>query len=111
MNGKLFHGAKDYSLTFPAVVPTRSHWSITVYNSAKQLHCQKDRIHSANSFRINQVRPDRTITIMFSASCEGKPYCTETPKDGWYAISRIYEPEQSVIDGTWMFPQIKELER
>lgn len=91
----------DYELTVKDV-PVKGFWSISLYNAKG--YFQKNAL---NAYSLNNLtaksNPDGSYTIRFGGCGEGVENCLPI-MDGWNYAVRMYEPEQSIQDGTWTFP-------
>ena len=91
----------EYELTVKDV-PVKGFWSISLYN-AKGYFQQND----LNAYSLNNLtaRPnsDGSYTIRFGGCTATTENCLPI-MDGWNYAVRMYEPSQSIIDGSWKFP-------
>lgn len=84
-------------------VPVDGFWSISVYNAKGFFEKNDLGLYSLNNLT---ARPDAdgAITIQFGGDPEAAPnHLPITP--GWNYTVRLYRPRQSVIDGSWKFPE------
>ncbi|MDO3385814.1 DUF1214 domain-containing protein [Gilvimarinus sp. SDUM040013] len=88
-------------------VPVRAFWSVSLYNSEGYFQENAKNAYSYNS--VNAVKnSDGSITIHFGGCDDGRVNCLPI-MDGWNYGVRLYEPEQSVLDGSYVFPTIEKL--
>jgi len=97
---KMNDGKTPYVLTVKEV-PVDGFWSISLYNG-KGYYVQ----NQYNAYSINNVTgkkaEDGSITIHFGGDPDQSNYLPIM--DGWNYVIRLYQPQQSIIDGTWKFP-------
>lgn len=94
----------EYSLTAKDV-PVRAFWSVSLYN--KEGYFQKNPQNAYNFNNVNAKKNgDGSVTINFGGCSDGRVNCLPI-MDGWNYGVRLYEPEQSVLDGKYVFPSIK----
>lgn len=83
-------------------VPVDGFWSISLYNSKGYYEKNPYDAYSLNNVTA-QKSADGSIGIQFGG-CDGKiPNCLPIMK-GWNYTVRLYRPRESVLDGTWKFP-------
>ncbi len=110
-------GAKSYTLHFAPgqAPPADAFWSVTVYDAAGQLVQNSEKRYSVSSSRPEELvyRPDGSIDIVLSRRDPQDPGVNwlPTPRGGFSAYLRIYVPEQSALDLSWLPPGIKILSR
>ncbi|MEE4378850.1 MAG: DUF1214 domain-containing protein [Candidatus Competibacteraceae bacterium] len=97
-----------YSLTAKDV-PVRAFWSVSLYNDKG--YFQKNPQNAYNFNSVNATKnADGSITIHFGGCDDGRVNCLPI-MDGWNYGVRLYEPAQSVLDGKYVFPSIKAVEK
>jgi hypothetical protein len=105
-DGAPLDGDKAYKLKLPPNVPAKLFWSLTLYETenASGLATESRRFPSLGS-RDNPVKNgDGTIDLFIrSKAPEGKEanWLATAPGRGFFAILRLYGPEQSAIDYSW----------
>jgi len=94
-------GKTNYALTVKDV-PVDGFASITVYNSKGFMEKNDLGINSLNNLT---ATPDEGggATVYFGGCSDGRKNCIPIT-DGWNYIVRLYQPKQSVLDGSWTFP-------
>ncbi|MDW9759212.1 DUF1254 domain-containing protein [Sinorhizobium meliloti] len=83
-------------------VPVDGFWSISLYNANGYYEKNPYGAYSLNNVTAEKSE-DGSIDVQFGG-CDGKvPNCLPTMK-GWNYTVRLYRPRESVLDGTWKFP-------
>jgi hypothetical protein len=91
----------EYELTVKDV-PVKGFWSISLYNEQGYFQENPLKAYSLNNLTA-KPNSDGSVTIRFGGCGDGVENCLPI-MDGWNYAVRIYEPEQSIQDGTWTFP-------
>lgn len=94
---------KPYEVTLKNV-PVRAFWSITVYDADGYI-AKNDLGHYSFNSVTSKKNPDGSATIHFGGCDDGRVNCIPITK-GWNYAVRLYEPEQTILDGAWTFPAI-----
>jgi len=81
-------------------VPINAFWSVIVYDSDGYI-INNAKTNSLNNYSAKQ-NGDGSYTINFTND-ESKINFINIV-NGWNYVVRMYEPKQSIIDGTWKFP-------
>ena len=99
-------GIKPYILTAKDV-PVDGFWSVTIYNTKGFM--EKNGL-DAYSFNNVTAKPndDGSITIHFGGDSSQVNYLPIT--EGWNYIVRLYQPHKEIIDGSWTFPDPKQVQ-
>jgi hypothetical protein len=84
-------------------VPVDGFWSISVYNAGGFFQKNKYGSYSLNNLTA-KPDDDGSFTVQFGGSSAKAPNWLFTPP-GWNYVVRMYKPRQSVLDGTWQFPE------
>ncbi|RJG42673.1 DUF1214 domain-containing protein [Motilimonas pumila] len=86
-------------------VPVDAFWSITVYNQEGFLEANELGRNSYNNVTA-AANEDGSITLNFGGCDDGRVNCIPIT-EGWNYNIRAYQPQQSILDGSWTFPDIK----
>jgi len=99
-------GETPYTLTVEDV-PVDGFWSVSVYNSGKYFE-----ENEYNAYSINNVTAERdddgSVTIHFGGDPD-QPNFIYTP-DGWNYTVRLYGPRESILNGSYQFPEAQPVE-
>jgi hypothetical protein len=99
-------GRAAYTLKV-AEVPVRGFWSVSVYNADGYYTPNAYNAYTLNNLTA-KTDADGGVTIRFGG-CDGEiPNCLPTP-DGWSWMVRLYRPDTAILDGSWIFPDVKEI--
>ena len=114
--GQQLDGKNNYTVTFPKgqEPPVKGFWSVTLYNEQHFFHPNALNRFSlgtkSESFMKNNA--DGSLTLYFGAKSPGKDKETNwvpAPEGPFSLYIRCYWPEQAVLDGTWMPPQVQKV--
>lgn len=94
-------GITPYILTAKDV-PVDGFWSVTIYNEKGFMEKNDLNVYSFNNVTA-KPNPDGSITIHLGGN-PGQTNYIPIMK-GWNYIIRLYQPQQPIIDGTWLFPE------
>ena len=99
-------GDGSYKVTLPPNVPAKLFWSLTLYEAenASGLATDARRFPSLGSRDKPQVNADGTTDIYVGPKAPpGKEanWLATAPGRGFFAILRLYGPEQPAIDYSW----------
>ena len=92
-----------YQLTVKDV-PVDAFWSISLYN--KEGYFQENKY---NAYSVNNItgtpNKDGSFTVHFGGDPKSVNYLHIT--DGWNYVVRFYQPRKEIIEGEWIFPDVK----
>jgi hypothetical protein len=92
-----------YELTVKDV-PVDAFWSISLYN--KEGYFQENKY---NAYSVNNItgtpNKDGSFTVHFGGDPKSVNYLHIT--DGWNYAVRFYQPHKEIIEGEWIFPDVK----
>ncbi|MCY2996756.1 MAG: DUF1214 domain-containing protein, partial [Planctomycetota bacterium] len=111
--GQQLHGQNNYTVTFAKgqEPPVNGFWSLTLYNDKHVFHANTLKRYSlgTKSKSFLKYNPDGSLTLYFGAKSPGKDKESNwvpAPEGTFSLYIRVYWAEQSVLDGTWMPPQV-----
>lgn len=88
-------------------VPVDGFWSLAVYD--KDGYFQRNEYESYGFSNQSAVMDsDGSITLHFGGDPSSLNYIPLT--DGWNYVVRLYRPRESLLNGSWTFPQVKEID-
>jgi hypothetical protein len=113
--GQQLHGRNLYTVTFPKgqQPPVKGFWSLTLYNEQHLFHPNPlNRYSLGTKNKALQYNADGSLTLYFGEKSPGKDKETNwvpAPGGTFSLYMRCYWPEQPIIDGTWMPPQVEKV--
>jgi hypothetical protein len=112
--GAKLDGADDYVIRFPAgeLPPVNAFWSITIADARTRLMvANPEHKYSVSDRSGLAVNGDGSVDIYLQPTVPAghKANWLPTPSGDFMLWLRAYEPEQSVLDGTWQPPAIRKV--
>ena len=115
--GELFDGSKhNYMVTFTAdqIPPAKNFWSWTMYKLPQRWLVENpiNRYSIGSATSGLKKAADGSITIYFQVSSPGKDKENNwlpAPKGPFWPVLRTYGPGDSILDGSWMLPQVMQV--
>ena len=96
---------KAYTLSVKDV-PVDGFWSLAMYN--KDGYFEENETNSYGfGDRTAKKNADGSVTLHFGGSRDSINYIPLT--EGWNYVVRLYRPRAEILDGTWKFPEVKEV--
>ena len=111
--GQQIHGKNLYSITFPKgkLPPVKGFWSLTLYNEHHFFNDNPLKRYSLGTKnKTLQYNADGSLTLYAGEKSPGKDKESNwlPAPDGTFSLYiRCYWPEQAVLDGTWVPPQVE----
>jgi hypothetical protein len=112
--GAFVDGGKTYKLTVPLPVPAGLFWSVTIYDAAtrSEVKTTQDKAALRSLFELNDLGDAKSVDLYFGPKAptgqEGR-WIQTTPGKGWFAYFRIYGPQDTAFDGSWMPSDFEEV--
>ncbi len=97
----------EYVIDVPADVPSDAFWSVSLYNKGGFFEPNDQDAYVVNSVT-GQAEADGSIKVHLGGCDDGRVNCLPI-MDGWNYIVRLYQPQASILDGSWTFPQVQSL--
>ena len=110
--GKQLDGKNNYTVTFPKgqLPPVKGFWSLTLYNEYHLLNLNPlKRYALGTKNKTLQYNSDGSLTLYFGLKSPGKDKETNwvpAPNGTFSLYIRAYWPDQPILDGTWMPPNV-----
>lgn len=116
-DGEQLHGDREYTLTLNPTPPAGAFWSLTMY-SVPDFYLVAN---PADRYSIGSHTPglvfgeDGSLTIHLGSEEPADPASRANwlpaPAGAFRPMLRIYEPDQSVVDGTYVIPAIQRVKQ
>ncbi len=90
-----------------AEVPVDGFWSISVYNADGYFEPNELNANTLNNVTAEK-NADGTIVVQFGGCQAETPNCLPIT-EGWNYMVRLYQPDESILNGSWSFPVAKPL--
>lgn len=95
-------GEVEYTLHVEHV-PVNGFWSISLYNAEGYFQPNPQHAYSINNVTA-RTNADGSVDIRFGG-CDGQAANCLPIMPGWNYMVRLYEPQPSILNGQWTFPQ------
>ena len=113
--GKPLDGNNQYTVTFPGgqVPPVKGFWSLTVYNDLKFFHPNAlNRFSLGTKNKTLKYAGDGSLTLYLGSKSPGpenEANWLPAPPASFSLILRLYWPDEAVLKGAWVPPDIKQV--
>ncbi len=113
--GDTLDGHNSYTITFPKgqTPPVRGFWSLTLYNKEHFFHQNSLKRYSLGTKnKALQLNDDGSLTIYAGSKSPGKEQESNwlpAPEGVFSLYLRAYWPEKSILDGSWMPPNVEKV--
>jgi len=97
---------KAYALTVKDV-PVDGFWSLAMYNEEGYFNENEYNSYGFGD-RTAKKNADGSVTLHFGGDPNSNNYIPITK--GWNYVVRMYRPREELLNGTWKFPELKELD-
>jgi hypothetical protein len=109
--------AHNYTITFEKdqLPPVKSFWSLTMYDGKSQLLVNNElNRYLLNSSMINQFKmnEDGSLNLYIQKDNPGEELESNwlpAPNGPFYAVLRLYGPEEPALEGIWINPSMKKV--
>jgi len=98
---------KAYALTVKDV-PVDGFWSLAMYNKEGYFNENEYKSYGFGDRTANK-NADGSVTLHFGGDPSSSNYIPIT--QGWNYVVRMYRPRAELLNGTWKFPELKELDK
>lgn len=92
----------QFAVEAPAEVPVGAFWSLTVYDDRGYLLKDAGGRHKVSSID-SVTNTDGSVTVHLGGCDDGRANCLPITEN-WTYVVRMYQPSQSILDGSWKFP-------
>ena len=93
--------------------PVKGFWSLTLYNAEKFFHPNPlKRFSRGTKDKDLKYGEDGSLTLYLGATSPGadkESNWLPAPAGTFSLLMRLYWPEQAVLDGTWLPPDVKKV--
>lgn len=112
--GETLDGANSYTLTLDSEPPVNAFWSVTLYDADSKMLVD----NALNRYKIGSDTPglvrgkDGTlkVTISHARPSDAAANWLPAPEHNFYLMFRLYQPKDSVMDGSWKLPEVEKAE-
>lgn len=111
-SGEQLHGEKSYVLHFPSTPSTDAFWSLTLYNAVDKMlvHNEIGRYKLGSDTPGLKVAADGSFDLYLQRDMPKGEKSTNwlpTPAGPFYLLLRLYQPQESVLSGDYVLPQVE----
>ncbi|GGP27084.1 DUF1214 domain-containing protein [Silvimonas amylolytica] len=107
-------GANDYTVKFSGEPPNNAFWSLTIYDATTKMLIENSisRYKFGSDTKGIKKNADGSFTVTVSPNkpADGGNWLP-SPKGGFYAILRIYQPKEEVLSGAWKLPEFERVNK
>jgi hypothetical protein len=112
--GQLLHGERRYRLHFPAgQLPPARYWRISLYDLDGYFTASPiKRYGIGNMAEKLEADPDGSLTLYIQHDSPGRDKETNwlpAPKEGFFLMMRMYQPEEKMYRGAYVLPPLQEV--
>jgi hypothetical protein len=113
-DGEKLNGAHTYRLRVPANAPVKLYWSATAYDRATHaLIRDVPRASRASTSPGLQKNADGSVDITFGPKAPADKeanWVPTDPKGAFEVLFRLYGPEKSFFEKTWVLPDLEKMD-
>jgi len=106
-DGAWLSGENTYRMRFPANIPAKDFWSLTVYdNTTRSMIQNESGVPLVGSVHGVKTNADGSVDIYFGPKLPKgvakENFVQTNPGKGWFAYIRLYGPEKPWFDQQWI---------
>jgi hypothetical protein len=110
-DGQVLNGANKYVVKMDKAPPVNAFWSLTMYNAADKMLVENpiQRFKVGTDTQGLKKGADGSITIAVQNERPGEAANVNwlpAPKGDFYMILRLYQPSDTILNGTYQLPQM-----
>ncbi|WP_295898646.1 DUF1214 domain-containing protein [uncultured Vibrio sp.] len=112
-DGEFLNGSYCYEVNIPANVPYTTFWSLVTYNAPDRSMIQNEHHHwSVSSFMESlEQNDDGSVTLTWGPNVGEETNSIQTNEgEGFFSYFRIYGPQATWYDNTWVLPNIEKID-
>lgn len=112
--GNKLNGNNNYVIHFDKgkFPPAKAFWSISLYNDKQFFTANKLNRYAIGNRNNLKMNPDGSLDIYIqhdSPGAEKEANWLPAPREPFNLVLRLYSPEKSVIDGSWVPPAVEKV--
>ena len=108
--GVTLDGANSYTLTLDSEPPVNAFWSITMYDADSKMlvdnALNRYKIGSDTKGLVKGKDGTLKVTISHAKPSDADANWLPAPEHNFYLMFRLYQPKDSVMNGSWKLPQV-----
>ncbi|MEL7696459.1 MULTISPECIES: DUF1214 domain-containing protein [Pantoea] len=108
--GKALSGASSYTLTLNSEPPVNAFWSVTIYDADTKMlvdnPLNRYKIGSDTQGLVKDKDGSLNITLSHTQPEDKNANWLPAPEGNFYLLFRLYQPKDSVMDGSWKLPEV-----
>lgn len=112
--GETLDGAKSYTLTLDSEPPVNAFWSITMYDADSKMlvdnALNRYKIGSDTKGLVKGKDGSLKLIISHAKPSDAAANWLPAPEHNFYLMFRLYQPKDSVMDGSWKLPEVEKAE-
>jgi len=112
--GETLDGAKSYTLTLDSEPPVNAFWSITMYDAESKMlvdnALNRYKIGSDTKGLVKGKDGSLKLIISHAKPSDAAANWLPAPEHNFYLMFRLYQPKDSVMDGSWKLPEVEKAE-
>ena len=109
--GESLNGANSYTLTLDSEPPVNAFWSITLYDADSKMlvdnPLNRYKIGSDTKGLVKGKDGSLKVTISHAKPSDATANWLPAPEHNFYLMFRLYQPKDSVMDGSWKLPEVE----